>query len=359
MKRSLRLLSPSGCSYVVFHRHGHRAPARDILRDNEEWETRLPTRAAMDDTNKRIQITNHNPPDIEPPRDAASYPFGALTERGRSHLVEVGRRTRGAFPAMLQTQSINAYSTNYLRTQLSGQSFLLGLLEGNSPSSGPGVTLNYTVRKSADCPMAFFDAHPKAELLLRSVRESEEFQRIEGDAETVRLKELLLRHLPLLRKADGVSVDWPAAFDYVKCRPAHGLPLHPEIEYCKEHVVSHVTSRYGLYYRNKALLGHSAGPLISDALAKLQGSSSTTTVFSGHDVTLLALLHSLDACVLADDPTYWPDFGCTLVFEHCRGGGVAAFLDDAPLLMRVDGRDVHTRTVAQLGALADALLAHS
>ena len=347
--------------YVVFHRHGHRAPARDILQDALEWKRLLPHVHVLEDTNKRIKITNQNCPNAEPPRDRGSHPFGALTEQGRSHLLNVGRTTRQTFPDMLKAQSINAYSTNYQRTQLSGQSFLLGLLDGSHQLNSQENAPSFTVRKSSCCSMAFFDAHPNAEPLLQAVRESAEFVQNENNAKTVRIKDMMLKHLPLLRKADGLSIDWPAAFDYVKCRPAHDLPLHPEIESSKADVMDHVTSRYRMYYKNKALLGHAAGPLFADTLSTLlQGSSSSntiTTIFSGHDVTLLALLHGLGASVLMEDASFWPDFGCTVVFERRRGADdvVSVYLDGAPLRMRIGGREVCSLTLTQLGALTETL----
>lgn len=111
--------------------------------------------------------------------------------------------------------------------------------------------------------------------------------------------------------------------------------------------------RFQQYYAHKALLAHIIAPLVHETLATLRrmataaaassGSATATgsgsprvAVFSGHDVTVLAFLHAL-GWPRVRDPTWWPPYGCALVFElleSTTSGGLGG--DDYRVRIRLD-----------------------
>jgi hypothetical protein len=74
-------------------------------------------------------------------------------------------------------------------------------------------------------------------------------------------------------------------------------------------------------YRDPVHLAHTAVPLLLDLEKSLPTSKSSTgtgagltvTLFSGHDINILALLFALKADIMtppkADELKYWPDYG--------------------------------------------------
>ena len=163
---------------------------------------------------------------------------------------------------------IEAYSTNYLRTIMSAQCFLDGLISNpnshidvhrNSRSNvyaGGGLTRYYvdqgqfktlsekvcTTSQDLDSPISIhvrdkvsdtlnaFDKHPtRMDNLVRGVIATPSFQRIDGDAKS--LADQLCEFLPGLRGAPQAfggtpsGVNWIHANDHFVCRSAHSLPL--------------------------------------------------------------------------------------------------------------------------------------
>lgn len=109
-------------AYVIFNRHGHRAPGRNVMlggslqEEKELWQS-----CTLSDNNHENlsgTIKQHAANGIA--RDLITHPFGCITARGRDHLVKVGRQISECFPLIKTVNSDNllVYSTNYQRTQV-------------------------------------------------------------------------------------------------------------------------------------------------------------------------------------------------------------------------------------------------
>ena len=152
-----------------FHRHGDRAPNRYLgppqylTAEASHWASRIPTSSSSTahDTGEGAhdQLSKYFPPMIHPDQNNGVYldvgrnPFGYLTYRGMDQMREVGRKFRRRYErfgfrcanvaattdtatantadvqySFLDHWDVKAYSTNYLRTVMSVQCFLDGLI---------------------------------------------------------------------------------------------------------------------------------------------------------------------------------------------------------------------------------------
>lgn len=108
--------------YVVLHRHGHRAPEKNLfkLNDNETqlWLSLLPRQETLQELSATypIRIHENNP---RPQFDVATKPFGCITSKGVDHLKSVGKRLKDTFPDLHNIRNAKVYATNYQRTQVS------------------------------------------------------------------------------------------------------------------------------------------------------------------------------------------------------------------------------------------------
>lgn len=277
----------------IFHRHGDRAPNRYlgspqyIQNEAEHWYSRIPHKNGEAHAN----LSQYFTPDIHSSQnngkflDVGREPFGFLTYRGMDQMREVGRKFRQRYErfghckqnkgTFLDNWNVQAYSTNYLRTVMSVQCFLDGLIgkppndgvrtnSSNSPGScqihaGGGLKQYYKdigrqekwmlggiwttaedipidneikvlVRDKKDDTLNAFDRQPQMmNGLVKDVIATEEFQKIDGDAKS--LADHLSEYLPGLRgapQAFGITpsaVNWVHANDHFVCRKAHAIPL--------------------------------------------------------------------------------------------------------------------------------------
>ena len=107
--------------YVILHRHGHRAPEKNLFKLNnneiELWESFLPSKLLLEELSKKFPIKIlHNK--IEIPIDLQTKPFGCLTYKGINHLKDVGINLKNSFPLLKNIFNIKIYATNYQRTQV-------------------------------------------------------------------------------------------------------------------------------------------------------------------------------------------------------------------------------------------------
>lgn len=152
----------------MFIRHGDRAPSRPlsppqkVAEESEFWRRKLPR---PDSVAVFQEFSRYFPPDIHPSNnghflDVKRAPFGFLTHTGVIQTHELGSRLYNRYKRhgyrqrsaggddnvdhsgkdpkkirnyrsgydFLETWDMNVYSTNYLRTIMSAQSFLDGLL---------------------------------------------------------------------------------------------------------------------------------------------------------------------------------------------------------------------------------------
>jgi len=345
---------------VVFHRHGHRAPASNVFRLSGETavqaeETLWKQLLADESTHAKlgnsfpIQLHADNPS----PRDVASFPFGCLTRKGQMHLEKIG----GLFSKRWQHEvkavdRLHVFATNYQRTQASAQSFLtgLGFLRSTSPhhnssssfsSSASAATTTATqvvVRPIKSCAMSFYEGRPHvAEKMGARVRSTQAFVQLEAKKEITEATRLLGSILPQLLKG-RYGFDWLAIFDYYLCRRAHSLSTHDEIAGLESLVQQHVVNRYALYFADELHLAHFTLPLLIDLRQSIIAASSPSssfnimTIFSGHDVNILGLLYAFECKNIVEKTAYWPEYGCTLVFAtSVSSQSVEIFLDQSLL----------------------------
>eukprot|EP01041_Mallomonas_annulata_P011978 gene11978-25085_t len=114
--------------YVIFTRHGHRAPARNLFSNQTEidlWTNHLPTYGDLQELQSKYPVVSH--PNNTIPRDISALPFGCLTTKGLDHLKSVGEHLVKTFPSLKSPHTIHVTATNYQRTQVSVQALLTGM----------------------------------------------------------------------------------------------------------------------------------------------------------------------------------------------------------------------------------------
>lgn len=352
---------------VIFHRHGHRAPAKALNgNDVDVWKPLIVSRNTLDSLAARFPIISHSNNGKE--KDLLTQPFGCLTNKGLSHLVEKGRALGRKFPFLknLPPDCYRVFATNYQRTQLSVCGLLSGLMK--EPSLSKRVEIN--VRPIASCSMSFYDGQTeKATSLIKSTQATKKFSDLEDSEAVIRVKKALSEKWPrlLLKSPDLRSFDWPAAFDHFACRKAHKLPVWlgdtgesegEAYDMLGKFVSDHMASRFWLYYQDAEHLRSVAKPLLIDLYQSLSTSTSNEatditggstilsnspsfspppsllTIFSGHDVTILSLLTALGSDLISkDSPTgFWPEYGDVLFFQlQADQQTVQAFMNNIPL----------------------------
>ena len=78
--------------YIIFHRHGHRAPAKNVLSasfdkavaSQEElslWSKLMPSESLLRRITSSFELDIHDENPIEP--DRLNFPFGAITSKGK------------------------------------------------------------------------------------------------------------------------------------------------------------------------------------------------------------------------------------------------------------------------------------
>ena len=221
--------------YFILHRHGHRAPARNVILggtpqttchiEEMTWLSLLPDKDSLSMMSKNFPVEFH--PLNNRSNDNVSYPFGCLTARGLRHMKVMGEALGDRFPLLKNPASLEVTSTNYLRTQQSTQALLTGL--------GSTASLKVKVRESSKCSMSFYDGNPAvAARLVREVQSQQSFIELEEGVKHV--KEALLLDLPMLRREKDGSFDWMSAFDYFACRRAHGIEFADSCKYFSHNV---------------------------------------------------------------------------------------------------------------------------
>jgi Histidine phosphatase superfamily (branch 2) len=107
--------------YIIFIRHGHRAPGRNIMQEADSlaeiklWKSHI--FSSDQQKNSTVAVKQHPINGIA--RDLATRPFGCITTKGREHLQTVGRNLSAFFPDLknVKNENLLIYSTNYQRTQ--------------------------------------------------------------------------------------------------------------------------------------------------------------------------------------------------------------------------------------------------
>lgn len=378
----------------VFCRHGDRTPSRPLSpnhRKEEEssfWISRLPY---PDSATSYQAFSKCYPVEAHPAKkqgeflDVGRNPFGFLTQTGLAQLKENGIRhyerytkcrTEKTAQDFLSVWDLTVYSTNYLRTVMSGQSFLDGLLGTDCFNPARRRKLDPTISKEMcvpnhnwpkpegngldtvvpihirldNDPLNAFDRNPDLmENLVSEVISSNDFQT--GDALAAPLATRMANILPGLvrtglggyaqRSPSGIS--WVDASDHFICRNAHGVKLSRFSDYeddtaiedslddMSHETLEHLAWRKRQWYLNKKLLAAVAAPPLREIAEQVKSAPSLDAqerrpfvLYFCHDVTLLGLLYGIGADFLHVDEQssewryFWPKYGSTLAFELVR-----------------------------------------
>ena len=411
----------------IFCRHGDRAPSRPLCpphkleEESKFWLSRLPKPNSYE---AYLKLSKNFPPkfhSMEPLNDGQFLdvrrpPFGFLTHTGLQQTKENGIRlfkrynnhgyhlpTKSNYTCgqdFLDVWDMKVYSTNYLRTIMSVQSFLDGLLgtkcyeslleehmfnhrpsnhnldqiqipnhntiidddddrEENNNSNinkkeeAQQPLVNVEIRGRDDDTLNAFDRNPDLMAnLVGDVISSSEFQ--ERDSQASQLAARLANILPGLARTNTAKgfnaapsgINWIEATDHFVCRQAHGMEYSKFSDYEHDSKVEmtldalshqtrmHLAWRFRQWYKNPRLLAAIAAPPLREITSQLQDALALTkqeqrlqkhpfTVYSCHDVTILALLYGIGAEFLSGDDMwggwrYWPEYASTLVFELVR-----------------------------------------
>ena len=344
---------------VLVHRHGDRCPTEPALRTASEleyWLSQVPSDAAV------AKLEAHFP--RAEPVDAAddAPPWGRLTNRGLAQMRERGERLRarliaacggvgasdddGVIDAMVRdmVSGAAACSSKYERVQRSLQSLLAGL------QASAGTTIRSTAADSAAINPWDTD-HAMQELVFTSARKPDFILKEEAAAAT---RDELTAILPLFggggstSSTDGegaspllteekkrsqadekASFLWIRAADVFWTRNAHQLESPAEIGAA---AIAHTLWRFNAWYMDEAILGRAVAPLLDrivssfddavggvddrgDVVAaspQLAAAPPQLAVFSGHDVTVLPLLHALGCDGETDR---WPGYASSIALE--------------------------------------------
>lgn len=106
--------------YVILHRHGHRAPEKNIFQSISEidlWTSLLPPGDLLEEYQERFPLLIHEH-NQKPPFDVKTKPFGCITSKGVQHLQSIGMRLGEIFPPLIGLKNARVYATNYQRTQV-------------------------------------------------------------------------------------------------------------------------------------------------------------------------------------------------------------------------------------------------
>jgi hypothetical protein len=328
----------------IFCRHGDRAPSRPLCpphKIEEEanfWANRLPRPGSFDAFQ---EFSRYFTPDIQDSNeekflDTGRFPFGFLSHMGIEQAREIGKRLFRRYnhhghhlpdqdnyidaKGFLDCWDVNVYSTNYLRTIMSIQSFLDGLLGTDCykslqtksradlkdptgyariPDHNDSVPFDNTlvrvqVRGRSDDTLNAFDRNPDLmSELVSEVISSENFQEIDGNAAPLAAR--LANMLPgLARKKKNVNgfnaapsgINWIEATDHFVCRSSHNIELsrfsdfeHDDgieqtLSAMSHQTRAHLAWRFRQWYKSPRLLATIAAPPLREIANQLLAAKS-------------------------------------------------------------------------------------
>uniref|UniRef100_A0AAV1VMD1 Acid phosphatase n=1 Tax=Peronospora matthiolae TaxID=2874970 RepID=A0AAV1VMD1_9STRA len=310
----------------VIHRHGDRAPLVNIFQGSNKvqlekdeaqlWDRRLPMPLQRARLGSRFSVQSS--------ADTSSSflqqrPFGYLTTRGIEQMTMRGQWLRQlCVDEELQldavtTEQLQVYSSAYTRTQLSVQALLDGMLSDHCQSI-PSVRV-LPPEEDIINTYAIFPEIKK----LKADLERDDAQFAAREHEMAPIKYELMRLFPAVHSGQ-VPFNWLNAADYFVCRHAHQAPYIPGTELHADVTERHLEFRFHQFYSHRPILKLVAGRLMHNVLLEMQKAlwdhreSKTIVVYSGHDVSLLSVLRTLDADV-ANNSEYWPEYSSTLALE--------------------------------------------
>ncbi|TYZ59665.1 hypothetical protein PybrP1_005458 [[Pythium] brassicae (nom. inval.)] len=331
----------------VVHRHGDRTPLRNVFRgargeeaEAQRWEPMLPLSEQLAQLRGAFRVATAQTPAQSP---LQTRPFGFLTRRGIEQMHARGVKLRalgereGLPFASLNDADVRVMSNAYMRTQLSAQALLHGLL-GDELRLAPRVHVLAQERDMINTYASF----PEIATLKAALETESEELAFREHAMAPRKQELA-RLLPLFA-AGCEPFTWMTTADYFVCRTAHAVPLIPGTEAHGDAAQGHLSFRFHQFYSNPRILQLVVGRLIQNVLVEMQrvmadeSGQRRLVVYSGHDISILSVLHAVDAA-RADDQSWWPEYSSAVALEllqdeHSGRWFVRCRLDDDVLARR-------------------------
>ena len=370
----------------MVHRHGDRCPTEPALHTASEleyWRAQLSIdAAAMEVLDARFER-----------RDAINgteVPWGRLTRRGIAQTRARGTQIRNALidacgcgdaaadAALVcgAVQRAKVYTSTYERTQRSVQSMLDGMV-GDAAACDASATQQplVSITSSSDDSAVInpWDSDTKMQDRVFAAARTEAF--VLGEASAAADRAALCDTLPLfgggdcaensdVRATRAAAFLWIRAADVFWTRNAHALEASTPLGMRS---IAHTLWRFNSWYQDPAILGRAAVPLLERICAQFErvraGGDGRPDVpdlalFSGHDVTVLPLLHGLGCA--GDATAQWPGYASAVTLELWQHE--SDFPDPASWSVRVlyadgngsDGSEpAHLRTL-DLGDLGEA-----
>ncbi|TDH65028.1 uncharacterized protein CCR75_002105 [Bremia lactucae] len=315
----------------VIHRHGDRAPLMNIFRgsvnaideasESRLWMHYLPTSSQL------VQIRSKYSVNFNGQTHTLSQqrPYGYLTTRGIEQMTKRGNQLHAICLNedlrldKVTSEQVQVFSNAYTRTQISAQALLLGMLEAE-----PHISPQVSVLPPEQDIINTYAIYPEI-MRIKVDLERDNADFVAHEHEMIPIKKELSRLIPAFDSGQ-IPFSWLTAADYFVCRRAHQVPYIPGTK----------------FYSNKKFLKLVAGRLMHNVLLEMQRARldcqnhKKMVIYSGHDVSLLSVLRTMDAD-LANDISFWPEYSSALalgLLEDENGNFfVRAQLNDKALAM--------------------------
>ncbi|TMW60656.1 hypothetical protein Poli38472_000698 [Pythium oligandrum] len=340
----------------VLHRHGDRSPLRNVFRGADaatealevtRWETRLQTDTRTTALGDRFQL-DHRHPIVT---SLQTRPFGCLTQKGieqmeaRGSLLAAFCAQEGLSFSTMGLDDVKVYCNAYLRTQMSVQGLLTGLFADHAHLD----PLIQVLAPHEDM-IHTYTVYPEiAELKVQMDRENDALKTREH--EMAKQKAELMTLLPSYRVALD-PFQWMTCYDYFTCRAAHELPLIPGTEALEDDTLRHITFRFNQFYSHRRIRSLLVGMLLDNVLQEMTKAQQEASdakkliVYSGHDVSILAILHAIDAEIVHNEK-WWPGYSSAVSLELLEDEAGKWFVQT-----RIDGAVLGLRPIGQPSPVA-------
>ena len=326
---------------VVIHRHGDRCPTEPALNTASEvdyWLAQLPT----DVTAMEVLDASFGRRDVM--EKESDVPWGRLTRRGMAQTRARGEQIRNALlnacgcgdaaaDAVLVRNTVKraeVCSSRYERVQRSVQSLLNGLV-GDAAVARDAAAMEplVSITSSSDDSAAInpWDSDAVMQERVFAAARLEAF--VVGEASAAADRAALCDALPLFGGGDCAETRevraerratflWIRAADVFWTRDAHALALPLEAAIAAR-TIAHTLWRFNSWYKDDAILGRAAAPLLERICGQFErarargddhADAPALAVYSGHDVTVLPVLHALGVCA-----TKWPGYASAITLE--------------------------------------------
>jgi hypothetical protein len=167
--------------------------------------------------------------------------------------------------------------------------------------------------------------------------------------------------------ASPSGINWIEASDHFVCRSAHQIPfsrfsdfehdtqVEETLRALSHQTKAHLAWRFRQWYKNPKLLAAIAAPPLREILDQLLAATKMGvrerhpfTIYSCHDVTLLAILYGIGAEFLSNDQKggwrFWPKYASSLILELVQvenGSHVVRILLNGKPVISVDRLDYY------------------